>query len=127
MMSTNKKLDVIRLRNMSFFGYHGPRSIEREIGQHYQVDVELYLDIQDAALNDDFSKTIDYTKIYEIGREVITKNNFKLIETIAERIAGIILSDYDIFRVDVSVRKLKPAIQGIMDYVEILISREKPK
>jgi len=119
-----KNSDIIRLCNMAFFGYHGPRTIEREIGQHYHVDVSLHLDIKSAADADDIGKTIDYTEIYEIAREVITKNSFKLIETLAERIAENILSRYVVKKVDVSVRKLKPAIQGIMDYVEISISRE---
>ena len=125
MKSNRDNTDVIRLYNMAFFGYHGPRSIEREIGQHYQVDVEIFFDIREASQSDDFSKTIDYAEIYEIAREIITKNSFKLIESMAERIAAKILAQYNIQKVNVSVRKLKPAIQGIMDHVEITISRTK--
>ncbi|MFC1477422.1 dihydroneopterin aldolase [candidate division KSB1 bacterium] len=117
--------DIIKLSNMCFFGYHGPRTIEREVGQHYQVDVSLHLNIVNASHSDDIAETIDYTEVHEIAREIITKTNFKLIETIAERIAERILDHYAVSRVDVAVRKLKPAIRGIMDHVEIKISREK--
>ena len=110
---------------MAFFGYHGPRAIEQEIGQHYQVDAVLYTDVKEAAEADDFSLTIDYSEIYETARQVITKHRFKLIETIAEKIAHNILAAYDINKVEISVRKLKPAIRGVMDYVEVTISRKK--
>lgn len=119
------KPDVIRLSNMAFFGYHGPRSIEREIGQQYMADVELHLMRTKIPSEDDISKTVDYIEIFDIAREIIENQSFKLIETIAEKIAGAILEKYDIISVDVSVRKLKPAIQGVMDYAEIKISRKR--
>lgn len=124
MQIVKKESDIIRLCNMAFFGYHGPRSIERQLGQHYQVDVEIEIDIREAGETDDIQKTIDYTQVYEITREIITKHSYKLIESVAEKIAENILKEYQVVRTDVSVRKLKPAIQGIMDYVEISISRK---
>jgi len=89
------------------------------------ADVEIHLNTRLAAEEDDIKKTIDYIEIYEITHDIITRNSYKLVETIAERIAERILEQYDVSRVSVSIRKLKPAIQGVLDYIEIKICRER--
>ena len=119
------KPDQIRLSNMAFFGYHGPRSIEREIGQQYMADIELHLKRTKIPPEDDISKTVDYIEIFDIARDIIENHSYKLIETIAEKIACEVLDKYDVVSIDVSVRKLKPAIQGVMDFAEIKISRKR--
>ena len=40
--------DALRLRNMRFFAYHGLFPEETALGQHYEVDVELYGDFRQA-------------------------------------------------------------------------------
>ena len=112
---------------MSFFGHHGPWTNERKIGNHYQADVRIYLDTRKAAKNDNIRKTIDYRGIYNIAQEVIERNSYKLLETIAEKIAKKVLKEFDIMSVDVTIRKLKPSLSGVVDFVEITISRKKKK
>ena len=34
---------------MTFYGYHGAFSAERELGQKFEVDLEIYTDLQNAA------------------------------------------------------------------------------
>jgi len=121
------KPDTIRVCNMSFFGHHGPWTNERKIGNHYQADVRIYLDTRKAAKSDSIRKTIDYRGIYDIAQEVIERNSYKLLETIAEKIAKKVLTAFDIMSVDVTIRKLKPSLSGVVDFVEITISRKKKK
>lgn len=112
---------------MSFFGHHGPWTNERKIGNHYQADINIYLDTRKAAKSDSIRKTIDYSGIFDIAQEVIERNSYKLLETIAEKIARKILEMFDIISVDVTIRKLKPSLRGVVDFVEITISRKKKK
>ncbi|KPK96383.1 hypothetical protein AMJ80_00360 [bacterium SM23_31] len=121
------KPDIIRICNMSFFGHHGPWTNERKIGNHYQADINIYLDTRKAAKSDSIRKTIDYSGIFDIAQEVIERNSYKLLETIAEKIARKILEMFDIISVDVTIRKLKPSLRGVVDFVEITISRKKKK
>ena len=119
------KPDSISICNMSFFGHHGPFINERNLGNHYQADVHIYCDTRKASGSDSIKKTIDYSELYEITREVIEKSSYKLLETIAANIAEKILKRFEIFEVEVAVRKLKPAIHGVFDYVEVRINRKK--
>ncbi len=125
MVSKNNTLDVITLKNMTFFGYHGQGANERALGHQYEADLELTLDTEKAALDDDLRLTVDYQKTFEIVSNVITQNSFRLIETIADRIARKVLNSCDIVDVTVRVRKIQPSLNGILDSVEICIKRNK--
>jgi len=117
-------VDVIRLKNMIFYAHHGYYEAERELGQKFEVDIELQCDFRGAAINDDLKKTIDYRKIYKIAKEIFENYKFKLIETVAERIASRILELPGIENVLIRVRKPHVPLNGLLDCVEIEIFRE---
>jgi dihydroneopterin aldolase len=121
----DKSYDVIHLSGMSFFGRHGSLSIERKIGNHYQANIKIYTNTQRAAQTDNIKKTVDYRDIFNIVQGIIEKQSFTLLETIAERIAEKILAAYNIYAVEVAVRKYHPPLSGIVDFVEVIIYRKK--
>ena len=51
--------DRILLSRMRFDGRHGVSDEERATPQPFEVDVELYLDLQPAGIDDDLTKTVD--------------------------------------------------------------------
>jgi len=118
-------LDIIRLKNISFYGYHGNSASERDIGSQFQVDVELKVDTRIPGKTDQLKDAIDYIKIYNIVESVIVNGSFRLIERIAEEIALKILNQVKVNNARVIVRKLRPPVNGILDYVEIEIERNK--
>ncbi len=52
--------DRISLKGLRVRGFHGVLAEEREDGQDFVVDVELIVDIREAAAADQLSKTVDY-------------------------------------------------------------------
>ena len=81
--------DVLRLRNMRFYGYHGLFPEEKALGQLFEVDVELVRDLSAAGKTDDPNKTVDYVAIYRLVEEAMTGQRCKLVEALAElRAAG---------------------------------------
>ena len=85
-------MDKIIMCGMSFYGYHGVLPQERELGQIFEVDVELYLDLRAAGENDDPEMTVSYADVYEVVRRVVTGLPRNLIETVAESVASRILN-----------------------------------
>ena len=79
-------MDKITIKGIRFHGYHGIHSAERKIGQKYEVDLEISLDLSTAGKNDDLTKTIDYAKIVDMVLEIGTKRSFHLFEALAESI-----------------------------------------
>ena len=124
---SSDKVDKIRLKNISFYGYHGNSASERNLGNQFQVDVELRVNTSKAGRTDRLKDAVDYTKVFEIVESVIVNGSFRLIERIAEEIARKVLEIDGIKDVTVNVRKLRPPVNGILDYVEIEIKRNKKR
>ena len=58
--------DRLVLKNMVFYGYHGAFAAEKELGQRFEVDVELHLDFKSAAAADDLELSVNYVEVYTL-------------------------------------------------------------
>ncbi|NLS45365.1 MAG: dihydroneopterin aldolase [Firmicutes bacterium] len=108
---------------MVFYGYHGVFEGERELGQKFEVDVELITDLAIPGQSDDLEQSINYVDVYTIVQEIVQERTYNLIEAVAESIAGEILSAYSVKYIIVRVRKPGVSMGGILDYVEVEIVR----
>ncbi len=117
--------DILRLNNMLFHGYHGVWDEEREVGQRFQVDVEIRKDLAVAGKSDLLRDTVDLYKLYQSVEEVVTRRQFKLVEALAENIAGTLLERFPIEEILVRVRKPNSPIKGISDGIEVEIVRTR--
>jgi dihydroneopterin aldolase len=117
--------DLIRLCNMQFYGRHGVNPEEQELGQRFEVDVDLQVDTRPAALLDDLRLTINYAQVYKAVKQIVEEERFDLIETLAETIAMHIGRHFAPESVRVCVRKPHAPIKGVLDYVAVDIERTK--
>jgi len=115
--------DRIILKDMVFYAYHGVFDAEHELGQRFEVDVELHLDLRSVGKSDDIDLTINYVDVYTVVKDLVEEQEFKLIEGLAEAIARELLSSFDIDAVVVRVRKPHAPIGGIIGGVEVEIHR----
>ena len=117
--------DRIVLANMRFHGRHGYYDHELLTTQPFEVDVELFLNLQPAGVDDDLTKSVDYGAVYEAVRAIVESTSFRLLEAIAEAISHELLADFDVDEVCVRVRK--PAVQlgGPLDYSGVEIRRRR--
>jgi len=115
--------DRILLQGVQFYGYHGIYDEERRLGQRFLVDVELRLDVSGAASADDVSAAIDYGQVHALVLEVGTQHKFKLLETLATRIASAILERFPIRSVTVRATKPAPALPGALAGVSVEVTR----
>jgi dihydroneopterin aldolase len=102
--------DRILLEGMIFYGRHGTLPAERELGQPFVVDIELRLDLQAAGLSDDLTQTVDYSEVHRQAKEIVEGTPVNLTETLAERIAGIVLEGYPTVQA-VRVKVAKPNVR----------------
>ena len=86
--------DRLILQNMIFYGYHGVFAAEKELGQRFEVDAELYLDLRQAGINDDLEATVNYAEVYTIIKELVEEREYNLLEALAEQIADTLLAAY---------------------------------
>lgn len=102
--------DRILLEGMVFYGRHGTLPAERELGQPFVVDVELHLDLRPAGLSDDLTQTVDYGEVHRRAWEIVEGPPVNLTETVAERIAAVILENYPAVEA-VRVKVAKPHVR----------------
>ena len=117
--------DHIRLNKMVFRGYHGVWDEERQVGQRFEVDVEFIGDVATAAKSDNIKDTIDLYKVYQTVERIVTGKTFKLVETLAEKIATALLRQFPANELRVCVRKPNSPVPGICDGIEVEIERRR--
>jgi dihydroneopterin aldolase len=100
-------MDAILLRGLTFYGYHGARAEERALGQRFVVDLRLELDLRTAGVSDDLADTVDYSRVHRAVADVLEGEPRNLIESVAERIAAVLLDRFPPIRL-VHVTVWKP-------------------
>ncbi len=119
-------MDKIFLRELKVEAIIGIWDWERKIRQTIIIDLEMSADIARAAATDDIEDTLDYKGVAKRVQQFVADSSFQLVETLAERIAGIVRDEFGVAWVRVVVHK-PGAIRGSRD-VGIDIERgERPE
>lgn len=118
-------MDYIHLNEMQFFGYHGVLPEETKLGQRFRATVTLGLDLSEAGKTDALEKTVNYAEVYSICKSVVEGEPFKLIESVAEKMADRILDSFEdqVLGVRVLLVKPDPPIHGHYASVAVEITR----
>ena len=118
-------MDQIRINNLEVFANHGVFSEENKLGQKFLVSLTLYLNTREAAYDDNLDLTIDYSTVCQFVYDFMKNNTYKLIETVAERIAReLLLQTKHVSRIDVEIKKPWAPIGLPMEYASIHITRQ---
>ena len=119
-------MHTIRLNNAVFEAHHGVYSSEQQAGGRFEVDVRMDVDFEEAAKADDVQLTVDYARVFELMKELIINNRFKLLERIAWEIGRRILLEFDqVLYVEVAVRKVNPPLGGSCTSAEVVFRGPK--
>jgi len=87
---------------------------ERRIKQTIVLDVEMPVDCARAAQSDNVAETLDYKKVAKRLIAFVSTSEFKLVETLAHRTALLILEEFGVDWVRLSINK-PGAIRGSKD------------
>jgi len=79
---------------------------EKDAPQRVRINLDLAVREGDAALADDVANVVDYATIAEGVRSIVGAGHVNLVETLAERIAGLCLRDPRVASAQVRVEKL---------------------
>ena len=116
--------DLIEIKGIKSFGYHGVFESENITGQDFYVDVVLELDLTRASVSDDVSDTVNYAEITDLVVKEITGERVALIEKLAGRIAERIRSSYlQISSVSVTVHKPQAPVNAQVQDISVTIKR----
>jgi 7,8-dihydroneopterin aldolase/epimerase/oxygenase len=116
-------MDIIFLSGLTTECIIGIWDWERRVRQKVVVDIEMAADIRRAAATDSIDDTLDYKRVSKRLLQFIGDSQFQLVETLTERIAEIVVREFDVTWVRVRLNK-QGAIRGARD-VGIQIERRR--
>jgi dihydroneopterin aldolase len=120
---TTRAPDKIFLRGLEVECIIGFIEWERRIKQRIQIDLELPVDCTKAARSDDVIDTLDYKSVAKRVIAFVEASEFMLVETMAHRMAMLILEEFGIEWVRIWINK-PGAIRGSRD-VGVVIERNR--
>ncbi len=127
-MTSNDRMrgpDSMTITGLRIHANHGVYEFEREQGQEFVVDVTAWFDFARAAAADDVEATVHYGELAVEIADAVRRDPVDLIETLAERIAGVVLAHPPVDTVRVTVHKPNAPIEVPFTDVSVTIERER--
>jgi dihydroneopterin aldolase len=87
-------MDLIFIRDLRIETVIGIYEWERQIKQTVSIDLEMGTDIRRAAATDSIADTLNYKAVSKRLIQFVSESQFLLVETLAERIAAILLDEF---------------------------------
>lgn len=116
--------DTIYLSGIKAYGYTGALPEENILGQWFEAEITLYIDLVQASHSDDLADTCDYRSVIGNALRIIREERFQLIERLAGEIAAATLAaDQRLQQVTVKVTKLSPPIADFSGQISAEITR----
>ena len=121
-MTTSTAMDdTIFLNDLRVETVIGIFDWERKVRQTISIDLEMAADIRRAAATDAIEDTLNYKAVAKRLIQFVETADFGLVETLAEHVARIVVTEFDVPRVKVTLHK-PGAVRGSRD-VGVIIER----
>ena len=98
-------MDIIYLNDLEIETIIGIFDWERRIKQVVRLDLEMATDIRKAASSDSIEDTLNYKSVAKRLIQFVGESEFQLVETLAERVAEIIIQEFEIPWVRIKLNK----------------------
>ena len=114
-------MDIIFLRGLNIETIVGIFDWERAKRRPVLLDLEMAIDNRKAAASDAIEDALDYSEVSKRVASFVEESSFFLVETLAEKICELILTEFKVPWVRLALNK-KGAIEGATD-VGVVIER----
>jgi len=116
-------MDTVFINDLRIETIIGIYDWERKVQQTISLDLEMGTDIRKSAETDAIEDTLNYKAVAKRLIAFVGDSEYQLVETLAEKIAGIVLSEFDVPWLKLTVHK-PGAVRGSRD-VGVIIERGK--
>ena len=119
----NPPMDKIFIHALKTEAIVGIFDWERQVKQTVLMDLELSADIRKAALSDSIDDTVNYKRVAKRVLAFVAASQFHLVETLAEHVAMLMLEEFGVAWVGISLSK-PGAIRNSRD-VGVVLERDR--
>ena len=96
-------MDTIFIQQLEVETVIGVYEWEKSIKQRLIFDLEMQWDSKAAAATDDLEHALDYSLVAKFITDYVTNHHFELIETVANRIAKLLIQEFHIDKLNLSL------------------------
>jgi len=114
-------VDIVFINDLRIETIIGIYDWERKVKQTISLDLEMGTDISKSAETDAIEDTLNYKAVAKRLIAFVGESEYQLVETLAEKITEIVLKEFNVPRVKLTVRK-PGAVRGSRD-VGVVIER----
>jgi len=114
-------MDIVFIHDLQIETVIGIYDWERKIRQIISLDIEMATDISKAAKSDDIHDTLSYKTVAKRLIDFVEQSEFELVEALAEKICTIILEEFPVPWVKLTLHK-PGAVRGSKS-VGVIIER----
>jgi 7,8-dihydroneopterin aldolase/epimerase/oxygenase len=118
-------MDVIQLTGIRCYGYTGYLPEEQILGQWFEVDLRISLDLSPAGRSDRIEDTLDYRSVILAVKDIIATAKFALIEKLAEKIVTAVLDFEMVQQVELKLHKPGAPIPDFGGKITLELIRQK--
>ncbi len=118
-------MDIVFIRDLQIETVIGIYDWERKVRQIISLDIDMATDIQKAASSDNIDDTLSYKTVAKRLIAFVEESEFELVEALAEKVCAIILEEFDVPWVRLSLSK-PGAVRGSRSVGVIIERGQKP-
>jgi len=119
-------MDRIIVKDLEVYGYHGVFAEEKKLGQLFLVTVDMVTNLEPAGYLDSLECTIDYGRICDDIKTVLTEKSYDLIEAAAMAIIEKLFTNYAaVFTIKALVKKPWAPLGHHLKYVAVELERSR--
>jgi dihydroneopterin aldolase len=113
--------DTVYIRGLEIRSILGIHDWERRERQTIRIDIEMATDVRPAAASESIEQALDYRAVAKAVIAHVEENHYFLVETLAERLAGLIRQDFGVPWLRLTVGK--PGAVRFSEEVGVVIER----
>ena len=116
-------MDCLRILNLKIPAKHGIYDFEKNKEGVFELDVEMFLDLNIPGKTDKIDDTINYDDVVNVVIKVFTNKDYNLIEAAGQNICNQLLTQFKLEKVIIRIRKPHAPINAEFDTVEVELIR----
>lgn len=98
-------MDIVFIRELKVDTVVGIYDWERRIRQNVVLDLDMAADVARAAKSDKIQDTLDYKSVAKRLIQFVSTAEFQLVETLAEKVAELVMQEFGVRWVKVTLHK----------------------
>jgi dihydroneopterin aldolase len=119
-------MDKIIISDLEVYAYHGVASEEKSLGQMFFISLEIFADLETAAITGNLETSVSYAEVCQRVQAVVQKESFDLIETVAYRVIREIFNTFkNAQEVKVQIKKPWAPMGQHLKYAAVEMQRSR--